>query len=304
MPRASFESSSRVRFDPYERSGNSEPGGIFIDLQSTGVPNVTNSADFTVQLQRFRLSEDYNWKCCVERLVGWNAVHNVTAAIGNHQLRYYKSLADYNGSLNERVLTAPDGNYTFEELWAVFEEQMTNGIGIAGNDYTLDGSIKVPWFKLEPNYNTQKIDIVFYNPPDQVHVVFLADSQFYGILASQSPFTANASAANLADVTNGVNSYMLEIPNLVNNSFSNALQASFLYGFTPQIPPGSSFDIYPTHRNWFDVKGSGVIKELTVRLTDQNGGQLIMAGGNANPFQVRLQFLPYPKLNKTMNEQV
>jgi hypothetical protein len=260
--------------------------GIFLDLISDGTNvkgTVTNSAYYTVGLNRFVLPKGFGngWQVCVEFLTGWNAIHNVTVAIGNTKL-FYKIPGD---AITVYEVEAAEGIYSFQELWEVFQLQI-----IAAGHFTVVDGKDVPFFEMLPNFNTQKILVKINAVGTQV--IFNSDIPFYGILASQSPFLVTAYAANLADATNGLKTVMVNVPGLVDNAFVNGEGVSYMHGFTPNFPPGSSFEVTPLHRKWFRVSPRSVLSELTVQLVSQTGKQIVMAGGNANPFHLQLHFQP------------
>jgi hypothetical protein len=269
--------------------------GVFLELTSESVKTLgsNGAALFTV---KSGIVLPKNTRVSLNYISLWNAIHNVTALLGTNTLFYYKDLVDFGIGIGARkTITVQEGIYTFDELREAFTKKV-----IANGDFFLDGIIEVPFFEIVTNFNTQKVEVKINS--DGAHVIFDNTSTFYGIDVTVAPFGIYTNgvnpvphqipATNLADATNGLKTIMLRIPGLVKNSFLNDDQQSFLYRFEPNVPPGSSFFFRPVNLEWLEVGFEGPIKSLIVQLTDQNGTQLVMAGGKANPVHVTLQFQP------------
>ena len=166
-------------------------------------------------------------------------------------------------------------------------------------DYKPATNPPVPAFEIIPNYATQRVEIKI-NVLD-FYVEFNDNNNTLGWVAGQTagpaitiptnPLTIYA-GDNLADITNGLKSILLRIPNLPKNALLNGVQKSFLAAFSNNVGPGESFHYIPVNRQWFEVNNKDVFRQLHIQLVDQNGNIILMQGGNANPVHIMLQFQP------------
>ena len=177
----------------------------------------------------------------------WNSLKNISASLGNNQVRYN------NGSV-WKTITLSEGTYSIEALNLAIQ----TGISAFGD--TAANILCVP------NYTTLKVDIFILNS----YILDLSFGTLYVLLGWNAvQVSASGVGTNDANVNLGITNWVIAT-NIISpdSSYSNGSSSCSLFSFTPTVPAGSLISINPSNLLYLPIATS-TISRIAIRITDQ-----------------------------------
>ena len=223
--------------------------------------NAAKSDDFEVEYTQ-PIPAPGSWEIALIRSFVWYSYYNVSAAYGTNIIRYSKNA----GSTWETNITIPDGIYSVTDINNVIQAELK----LRGDWNSID---ETHYITIKPNFNTLRVEVELSN---NYQVDFTAGSirtllGFDSIIA-----TVSQSATNLADITRGVNSLVINC-SLTDAGYQNQFSGNGLYSFLPDSPPGSNIQIIPSEPIYLPVN-TQMITRIRVWITDQQNRRVDLSG--------------------------
>lgn len=240
---------------------------LILTLDSSSVPD-QNSDKYTIAFPRpIELDPYKTWMISLVRADMWYSYFNVQASQSTNVLRYSPD-----NQVTWKNFVIPDGAYNIIDIQNAFEEYMNQQ---GDFDLDLDGN-PVYHIQILANTNTLRTEIVI---DDANYSLDLDEGNIYrlfgfnagtGILSGIGTFISD----NLADITDGVNSLLINV-SIAENAYQNNINKGTLYTVVPTSPPGSNINITPSQLIWAQVKQSDRrIRQITVEITDNQGRRI------------------------------
>lgn len=190
----------------------------------------------------------------LKRIRVYNSWNNISAALGNNQIRY-------NNGVEWTVLTVPDGNYTLTDLFQWFEAQLT----AAGDD---PESLKLTF-----NRNTGKITLRLQNSY-QLDMTHGTSPKI--ILGASTNITASTVFPNKADIFNGKDTVQLHT-NIHSGSIFKNSRSDVIATFIPANFPNAYMDIEFSDTRFLDMNTFD-LSNLYFRLTWEDNTEFNLEG--------------------------
>lgn len=217
------------------------------------------------------LAKKWRWVMACTRVDTWYSLANVDAP------RYDNARLDISndGGATFDVITVPLGTYNLTAL----NEEINRQVILNGG---ANGSVV-----FTPNYATNKATLVLAAG----YQVDMSVSNFYllmGFSAAQvaAPITTTTEGANIANVNNSVNTWLIRC-DLVspNDSYDSSLGSDILYSTSPSVPPASAITVEPAQPIFVACREVEQVPTIRVYLTDQLGRRIDLRG---EPLTVRI----------------
>lgn len=219
------------------------------------------SENFRVQYAN--LSIPGKWQVALKKFHGWYSWTNISVARANNIFRY----SNDSGTTWFNI-TIPDGNYSVSNLNTYIQSKMRQaGHYDAGND--------VYYLTIEPNYNTQRCDVILSNNY-QIDMRSTVSNMYLLLGFDSKIITASESGTNLVDITNGISTVEIKC-SLTDGSYSNEYPSNMLDSFIPNSAPGSSINYTPSPLSWLPVN-TQTINSIQIQITDQKGRPINLRG--------------------------
>ena len=238
----------------------------------------------------------------------WNTGSNISAALGNNTILVNNS----KGTPNWKTITFPDGNYQISDLAAQIQARLSG-------EYPGDSSQGTPFNPAAPQIVLIPVPYLFTTEftiyTDDVDdnnnwEVDLSVGTLYEVIGFNSglltPQVSDPTlpgyygvftGQNQADITNGVTSFIIQAPGVVNPaaSYNSKGQSSILLEDTFYVGPG-----YRQRYKAQTLEGalpvaSNNIKNFNIFITDQRGNPLDFGQGgnyNNNAFTLEMKLMP------------
>jgi hypothetical protein len=228
-------------------------------------PNITGSfSDFQVRFDKplilpqekpvyvalVKGSTFYSWNI-VSTLNNNNLIEIVKTGAGSINFRLEDGIYDTN-TLNERISV---------EIANAFAEDPENSP-----------------ITLVPDFPTSRVKIVITNPNFSIHLNAFG-SLFYKLLGwgenQNKNVTETTIAQNVADITFGINQYLVNCDITSQSVINNNVNSSVIYTFVPNVEVGSSVMIGDSGKNiYLPVSSGDKISRIRIWITDQNGRKI------------------------------
>ncbi len=209
------------------------------------------SHDFTTRFSNLRLDYDNSigYEVALINASLYYNYHNVSEYNGNNLFKYN------NGTL-DKVITIPDGIYTFTQLIDTIED------GITG-----EGDVKANLVIVTSNI-TGRVTISLLNSytvsfsGTDLHTIF-------GFNKNQVLTGATNVGDHHADITNGVSSVSIN-SSLTNESYENGKNSDVIYTFSPSAEPGSLVNITPSQPVYIktNLHGGDLLRQVRISIED------------------------------------
>lgn len=198
----------------------------------------------------------------------WYSWFNITRV--NNSLRYQtphgrRRLRAPEGTHDEwKTITIPPGAYNIKDINKEIKEQIkSNGddpdsVTIAANFNTLKSE-----FILKGDYH---IDLAVANSIKAV----------LGFRAMKLTINGEHQSKSRVDITE-VQSVLIRC-SIVTDSIINGRSSDVIYAFTPNKPPGYLLNVHPNQIINIPVTKTSQISRVTMRITDQNDGEIDLNG--------------------------
>lgn len=193
--------------------------------------------------------------------------HNAWYSFPNiSETAYDNALFQYNNGVTDKQFTIPTGTYSFTDLNDYIQTQIT-----------LNGDVGTN-IDFQPNYSTLTTTVTIaggYNVDLSVSNLYL----LFGFSAAQvaAPITVTTTSANLADITNGVDTLLIRMDNISNAYDVNGV-TNVLYSYIPSTAPGSSIDVRPRYPMYVALNLTRDLTNFRIYITDQQNRPIDFRG--------------------------
>lgn len=198
----------------------------------------------------------------------WYSWFNISASQGNNTVRWSK-----NSGSTYTTIIIPDGSYQLTDINTYIQTSITANGGTGAS------------IAITPNFTILQCVVTLASG----YYLDLSVSSLNILLGFPSAIvTTTQSGGNLVDITNGVNSVIIN-SDLVSGSFINGQTSSALYQFVPTSPPGSNLSIQPYYPIYLPLADQTQIQRVRLFITDQQNRTLNL---NKQPVTVLLHVRP------------
>jgi hypothetical protein len=135
-----------------------------------------------------------------------------------------------------------------------------------------------PPISFVPDFPTSRVKVVITNPDYTLDLNF-AGTLFWKLLGwgvnQNKAVTGTTIAENVADITFGINQYLVNCDITSQSVINNSVNSNVIYTFVPNVEVGSEVTIGDNGKNiYLPVSSGDKISIIRIWITDQNGRKI------------------------------